>query len=110
MPVWSSGPSYAKLINDAELVAGQVGGVSPGNATHTAEHTAFLGSHGSGQLADQFDGSASHADRALFRFRLTNNTQAAVTVDQLDTIYGLSERAVAGGEHVCLLDVPTLSS
>ena len=65
------------------LAAGTVGGSAPSNATHTADPTVLLGSHGSGQVADQFDGSLSQTGKTLFRFRLTNNSTSTKTVNQL---------------------------
>ena len=52
----------------------------------------ILGEHNSGQLSDQFDTSASHDNVSLFRFQLANNTDSAVTVDQI--VFNLS--AISG--------------
>lgn len=68
---------------DITLVTGSVSGTAPANATHTAEYTVMLGSHASGQVSDQFDGSLTQNDRNLFRFQFVNNTQGTVTVSQV---------------------------
>lgn len=60
-----------------------------------------MSEHTSGQIGDQFDGSASQADKTLFRFRLENKNASYVTIDQL--VFHLS--AVVGIED----DYPDLS-
>ena len=81
----ASGDSLTIALGTANvtLIVGSVGGGAPANATHTAEHTVLLGTHGSGQAADQFDGSLSQTDKGLFRFRLTNNSGTTATVGQV---------------------------
>ena len=76
-------PSRWPRPRNVTLVSGDVGGSVSSTATHTADHTVFLAQHGSGQLTDQLDGSPSRTGVPLFRFRLTNNSQAIVTVDQV---------------------------
>ncbi len=81
----ASGDTLTLSLGTAHLTlaAGTVGGSAPSTATHTADPTVLLGSHGSGQVADQFDGSLSQAGKTLFRFRLTNNSTSTKTVNQL---------------------------
>ena len=54
-----------------------------------------LGEHTAGQVTDQFDASASHADVNLFRFHFTNNSAVDVTVDEivfpLSAVNGISD-------------------
>ncbi|MCU0564963.1 MAG: hypothetical protein MUE48_13760 [Desulfobacterales bacterium] len=59
-----------------------------------------LGSHGSGQIPDQFTTFPTVADAPLFRFRLTNTTAGAVTVDRLvvrlGRVYKISRFDISG--------------
>ena len=50
----------------------------------TMPYDVLTDEHPSGQVADQFDGATSQNDAPLFRFRLTNTSAGAVTVDQID--------------------------
>jgi uncharacterized delta-60 repeat protein len=61
----------------------------------------ILSEHTSGQISDQFDGSASQDDKTLFRFRLNNKTASAVTIDQI--VFHLSD--VEGIETADLSDL-----
>ena len=51
--------------------------------SYTPPLNLVLGEHGSGQVADQFDGSSAQNDAGLIRFRLQNTAATAITADQL---------------------------
>ena len=78
------------------LGAGTVTGTAPSSASHTADHALPLAQHASGQVADLWNAAASQNDSSRFRFRLTNTTGAAVTVDQLRPCAVLDPRPELG--------------
>jgi hypothetical protein len=57
--------------------------------------------HTSGQIGDQFDGSASQDDKTLFRLRLDNKNASYATIDQM--VFHLSD--VSGIETADLSDL-----
>ncbi len=81
--------------SDITLATGTTGGSNPLPVTHTADATALLGEHGSGQFPDALDGRSPHNDANLFRFQLQNTIASSVTVNSvvflLSSVTGIAD-------------------